>query len=489
MVLAVERAPETLNPLAGYAPYGAAKIFDGLVEHTADGGLRPALASDLPRPSQDGLTWTVRLRDGVRFSDGTTFGAADVLATYQALLDPAVDSPLRPKYDMLTGVSKVDEHTVRFRLSRRDPDFAHLLVLGILPSEALADPGPAAESPIGTDPVGTGPYRVRSFRPGEKLVLAANRSYFAGKPAVSTVTVLLGRDGSKRSAAVARGTVDGACLPAATVARHGVPDGYRTLTDPAADTLAVTLPTDDPVTGNTAIRTALNLVVNRKAAVSRVLANKGSVASTPVTDAHPELQEPDASFGHHPKKARSVLRDAGWTAPGDGDTRSHGDTRAAFPVLYAKGDTVARGMVRRLASDAAKAGIDVEPKPASRDELAERAGEEPELVRTGSPFDPVFTLSQLLHSGGSANDTGYHDAAVATALERARTVADPAQRAVAMRAMQRAYREDPAMVVLARADHVCLQRAAWTGYQPVTDPPVAGIAWGPWWNLATWSPQ
>ena len=65
----------SLNPLDGYAPNGAGKIFDGLLEHQADGSLRPMLATELPVVSADGKSWTITLRDDVKFSDGNTFGA------------------------------------------------------------------------------------------------------------------------------------------------------------------------------------------------------------------------------------------------------------------------------------------------------------------------------------------------------------------------------------------------------------------------------
>jgi peptide/nickel transport system substrate-binding protein len=477
ITLATAIAPTTLDPLAGYAPYGAAKIFDGLVEHRPDGSLKPALAVALPRPSTDGLSWTVRLRRNVTFSDATPFGADDVVATYRALLDPAVKSPLGPRYDMLSGVEKVDAHTVRFHLSRPDPRFANLLVLGILPSQALAKPVPAAQSPVGTHPVGTGPYTLARFSPGERLVLKANPTYFGGVPKVTTVTVLLGRSAVERASGIASGAVDGACLAATTVARHGVPDGYRTFTDPAADTLAVALPDGGAVTGDAAVRKALNLVVDRKDLVKNALAKAGTAASTPITDAHPELQEPTATFDHDPATVRSVLAAPGWVAGADGGTRTRGGTAARFPVLYARGDTLAHDLLTRVATDAAKVGIDLEPQAVPRQKLVARAGEDAEVLRTGSPFDPAFTLYPLLHSDG---------AAVRAALRRARTIADPAQRAVAFRDLQRAYVDHPTMVVLARADHVCLQRTSWTGHQQVTDPPRAGITWGPWWNLARW---
>ena len=131
IVLADAVEPDTLNPLLGYAPFGAGKIFDGLLEFQADASLEPALAASMPEVAPDGRSWTVAIRSGVKFSDGTGLSAQDVVATYRALLDPARESPLRANYDMLTSVDEIDLNTVRFNLNYPYPAFPTKLILGI----------------------------------------------------------------------------------------------------------------------------------------------------------------------------------------------------------------------------------------------------------------------------------------------------------------------------------------------------------------------
>jgi peptide/nickel transport system substrate-binding protein len=88
-----------------------------------------------------------------------------------------------------------------------------------------------------------------------------------------------------------------------------------------------------------------------------------------------------------------------------------------------------------------------------------------------------------------ANPGRYANALVDAALEAGRRTTDPAQRAVAYRQFQRAYVADPGMVFLAFVDHTYVVKANWTGYQPVVDSHGAGLTWGPWWNLPTWTPR
>ncbi|MET1076177.1 MAG: ABC transporter substrate-binding protein, partial [Umezawaea sp.] len=204
IVLADATEPTTLNPLLGYGPEGVSKIFDGLVEHRADRTLRPQLAAEAPKPAADGLSWTVKLRDDVKFTDGSAFGAEDVVATYRALLDPAAGATVRPEFAMLTGVEQLDVRNVRFTLSQPYAPFPDLLVLGILPSEALAAGGPLANSPVNTAPVGTGPYKLEAFNRGQDIVLVANPDYWGGAPSIDKVTYrFVGESGTRLSGLVA----------------------------------------------------------------------------------------------------------------------------------------------------------------------------------------------------------------------------------------------------------------------------------------------
>jgi peptide/nickel transport system substrate-binding protein len=79
VVLGVQSEPDTLNPILGYAPDGASKLFDGLVTRDAKLNLIPALAEALPTVDDSGRTYTFKLRDGVKFHDGQPLVADDVV--------------------------------------------------------------------------------------------------------------------------------------------------------------------------------------------------------------------------------------------------------------------------------------------------------------------------------------------------------------------------------------------------------------------------
>lgn len=485
IVIAVSAEPASLNPLAGYAPHGSAKLYDGLLEYQPDMQLHPLLATGLPEPSADGRSWTVKLRTGVTFSDGSKLDADDVTATYRAVLAPAFASPLRGKFGMLLAVHQVDSTTVRFELSRPYNPFPQLLTLGIVPAESLATPAPVTGGRRDAPPPGTGPYRLAGWTKGKQLVLTANPKYFGGKPAIAKVTMEFVGDDAGRLERVDDGTVDSTELPCTQATRFADSNTFDVVTQQhTGDLSTVLLPSNNDVTGDQTIRRALNFGVDRAAVVSGVLGGHGAPAYTPVPDATAEFVEPSATFEHDPTQARKLLDEAGWR-PGTDGVRVRGGVRAAFTLRYASGDDTAAKLATKFVTDAELVGIAV--TATAVDPAALRAGAGPSLLRIGGPFDPDLMLYQLLHSPGKPGD--YTNGEVDAALETGRTATDPAQRSAAYRQLQRAYVSSPGMVVIASTDHCTVIRRSWNGYQPVPDGSEADGTWGPWWNLAHWTPR
>ncbi|TCO56620.1 ABC transporter substrate-binding protein [Actinocrispum wychmicini] len=496
LVLAVPNEPTSVNPLAGYGEDGAAKLYDGLLEHQADLSLAPTLATDLPTPSADGKSWSVPLRGDVKFADGSAFDAQDVIATYKALLDPAYQSPLRDRYSMITNVTEVPTTTpsattapptssrpptsattppkgsvVRFDLAQPYAPFPDLLVLGILPSEAFAQPAPVNQ-PGAQAPVGTGPYQLQEWKHGESMTLRANTSYFGGAPTVARVTIQFVPDDETRARLIRDGKLDSAVLPPALAKTFDKADAFAVLPQHSAGVEAVFMPAGNPVTADPTIRLALNYAMNRQNMVDGPLAGRGTPASTPVSPVLAEFFEPSAKFAYDVKTAKALLDAGGWVAGSNG-IRMKGPTQAQFTIAYPAGDTVARDLATAFAADADAVGVQVLTKigaPAPTDATVRTVGE---------PFDPDLALYPLLHG----------DPKLAVPLDAARATTDPAQRAVAYRQLQRTYIEGPTMVVLAGVDHTYLLRRNWTGYQPVVDGAGQDATWGPWWNLQQWKPR
>jgi peptide/nickel transport system substrate-binding protein len=148
------------------------QVADFLVVLDTNLVLQPSLATSWT-PSEDGLTWTLTLREGVKFNHGKDFNADDVVFTYNRLMDPATASAWASAASYVTGVEKVDDLTVNFHTSHVAADFIYTLFLyqaAILPADWPGD--------FVTNPWGTGPFTIEEFAPKEYIRFRRREDYW-----------------------------------------------------------------------------------------------------------------------------------------------------------------------------------------------------------------------------------------------------------------------------------------------------------------------
>lgn len=490
VVIGLATEPDTLSPLLGYGKDGNSKIFDGLLAQDAGLKLRPALAKALPQVSGDGLTYTYTLRDGVKFSDGAPLTSADVVFTYRTILDAKTNNTARSELDAVKGVRADGEDKVVFTLKYPYAPFAGRTVLPIVPEHIAGKQDPNTGS-FNTEPVGTGPYVLAGWSKGEKLTFKANPDYWGGAPKVQKVTMAIVEDDDVRATRLRSGDLDGAVLPpnlAATFRNDGAKKTYDAKT---YDFRAVALPTENKITGDRAIRQALDAAVDRQAMVDRILDGAGRPAYGPLP-----VDDPWFAKGIERKQdvagARRILDRAGWKA-GDGGVRTKDGLRASFTLLYPSGDKVRQDHALAYASDAKKVGIEVTVESATWEVIEPRMKNDAVLTGFGSNGDPDYGLYTLLHSslaGDGFNNMGrYHDAVVDEALETGRRSSDTATREAAYHRLQRELVKNPGYTFLTHIDHVYVLADRWDGLTTQVEPHEHGFASGPWWNLEAWQPK
>src|SRR5437870_13153933 len=209
----------SLNPLVatdGQSYIAEWPMFDSLLELDQNLNVRPLLAESW-EVSRDGLTYTFKLKKGVRWHDGKPFTARDVAFTFYAVLDPKVTTPHRANFDALVGfpeltnqdtpkrpeelaqkpIEVVDDHTVRFRLRYPSGSFLAVLVnprAGIVPEHLLkgADLNTAE---FNRKPVGTGPLKLVEWRRADRIVMEANEQYHGGRPGLNRLIFRIIPDG------------------------------------------------------------------------------------------------------------------------------------------------------------------------------------------------------------------------------------------------------------------------------------------------------
>jgi len=148
------------------------QVCDYLVTLDPELNLQPGLAESW-LPSEDGLTWTLSLRQGVKFNHGKDFNADDVVFTINRLIDPETASAFAGAANFVTGAEKVDDFTVNIHTNRVAADFIYSLFLyhaAILPADWPGD--------FFTNPWGTGPFTIEEFAPGEYIRFQRREDYW-----------------------------------------------------------------------------------------------------------------------------------------------------------------------------------------------------------------------------------------------------------------------------------------------------------------------
>ena len=227
MLRIIEKAdPETLDVQLTTDSYCIPlNCFDRLVEiDTVDGQpqIVPGLA-DSWDVTEDGLTYTFHLHEGVKFHNGDPFTADDVVFTVNRMMDPATLAKntdvyervagamdfLNGKADDVSGVEAIDDCTVRFTLIEPCDFFLSLLAT---PAGAIYNrESTEGADDFGTNPAvcfGTGPFQVTEWILGSKVTMVANPDYFRGAPQIDGVTVLIIPDENTQRMMFEQGTVD-----------------------------------------------------------------------------------------------------------------------------------------------------------------------------------------------------------------------------------------------------------------------------------------
>ena len=174
----------TLDPAIGYdwQNWSIIKsLFDGLMDYKpGTTELVPDLAESY-EITNDGKTFTFKLRSGVKFTNGRALTADDVKYSIERVLDPATQSPGAGFFGSIATMTVVDPLTIKFDLSRPDATFLHVMAINfahVVPKEEVAKSG----VDFGHNPVGTGAYKMTEWTLGQRLVIEKNPDYW--KPGV-----------------------------------------------------------------------------------------------------------------------------------------------------------------------------------------------------------------------------------------------------------------------------------------------------------------
>ncbi|MGH8926223.1 MAG: ABC transporter substrate-binding protein [Acidimicrobiia bacterium] len=277
-------------------------------------GAIPVLAESW-EPDDSGSVWTFKLRPGVAWHNGDQLTAADVVYSYQRLLDPAVASPGAGNLSGLDpdGVEAIDDLTVRFSLQSANVDFP----LATIFRQAYIVPNGATNADLAATAIGTGPYIVREFTPGETpTVFERNPNYWQqGLPKLDVLELISIPEAPSRVAALQAGQVDVIEDPPFTELA-GLEQGAETtiVRQTLGNMELIAMETDEPPFDDNRVRLAMKYAMDRQGMLDLVNGGYGTLVNDiPISAALqygvPGVRERDLEM------ARQLLAEAGY---GDG---------------------------------------------------------------------------------------------------------------------------------------------------------------------------
>ena len=201
----------SFDPTVYSGNVAATAVYDSLMRMTPSGGVEPYLAESM-ESRDDGTTWRMGLRAGVRFQDGTAFDANAVVVNVQRHIDTA-SSPAHAGASLITSMRVVDPLTVEFVLAQPMGEFATLFALPFTDGTLGMVVSPAALATYGADigrhPVGAGPFKFVEWVPDSKSVFVRNDDYWQqGMPYLDGLEFRPLPDTESRYASIANGDVD-----------------------------------------------------------------------------------------------------------------------------------------------------------------------------------------------------------------------------------------------------------------------------------------
>ena len=284
-------------------------IYGNLFFQDPQGKLHPQLATSY-KVSQDGLTYTIHLRKGVKFSDGTDFNADAVKLTWDRILNPKMRVPLRFALGMVKQCVKIDDHTIALKLKY---PFAPL---GPTLSLSLVSPiSPAALKKYGENvrqhPVGAGPYVLKKWVKGNRIVMVRNKNYWGKKPTVAQITWKIVPEAATREAMLRSGQIDVCYKPMPSDVAALKADSSITVRMPLdTRTIFMGLNCQKGVTRNKKVRQAFNYAVNKKAICKRILFNCAEPMTGPVSPKVFGYFRMKKQYDYNPAKAKKLLKEA-----------------------------------------------------------------------------------------------------------------------------------------------------------------------------------
>ncbi|MEQ9814631.1 MAG: ABC transporter substrate-binding protein [Azospirillaceae bacterium] len=312
LVIGVTVEPPHLDPTTHVAgsirEIVYANVYEGLTLTDENGQPYPALAESW-EISEDGLTYTFHLREGVTFHDGTSFEASDVQFTYDRARGPDSQNAGVRLFSAIDSIETPDDRTVVIHLSR--PDGSFIYNMG---SADAAIVSPESVESLTTDPVGTGPFQFVEWVRGDRITLERYDDYWGDPAQLSEVTFRIITDPQAQVAALRTGEID-------VFPNMGAPellgefeadDDFVVMLGFTEGEAILALNHRREPYSDVRVRQALTHAVDREAVIQGALAGYGQVIGSHYPPNLPDYVDYSGLYPYDPARAQELLAEAGY---------------------------------------------------------------------------------------------------------------------------------------------------------------------------------
>ncbi|WP_299733593.1 ABC transporter substrate-binding protein [uncultured Tateyamaria sp.] len=311
ITVAMQLEPPHLDPTSAAA--GAidsvlySNVFEGLTRFMGDGSVVPGLAESW-EISEDGLTYTFNLREGVTFHDGTTMDAEDVKFTLDRILAEDSANAQKALYAAIASVEVVDASTVRVTLSEPNGNMLFNLAWGdavIVAPESIEN--------IKQQPIGTGPFKFDSWTQGDSIQISQYADYWGEQPALTEATFKFISDPTAAFAAMMAEDVDvftGFPAPENLPQFEADPRFQVLIGSTEGETILSTNNKQAPF-DDVRVRQAVAHAIDRQAIVDGAMFGYGTPIGTHFAPHNPAYVDLTGGSAFDPDKARALLAEAG----------------------------------------------------------------------------------------------------------------------------------------------------------------------------------
>ena len=301
----------TASPSADISRITNLNVLEGLLTVSDKGRIVPVLATSY-KVAPDGLTYTFKLRQNVKFHDGSSFGTDDVLAALERARDPKSGHTHPEYYAQISKVSAPDAQTVVISLKAPDND----LLFNLARADSVIGPKGRVEEQK-TKPIGTGPFKFSVWNRGSSVDLERWSGYWNKTlPYLDKVSFKIIPDLNAQFAALKAGDVDivGYGLGPENVEQVRSDPNLQLVTGGSTTKITLGLNNSKPPFNDARVRKALEYATNKPEILEGLLFGQGKVIGSHRTPAETGYVDLSKTYAYSPEKAKALLEQAGYNA-------------------------------------------------------------------------------------------------------------------------------------------------------------------------------